>query len=93
MAVAAGMKMITDIAEKNNMASRGLCKRLTACLDRYRLNAEIEPTVPQLAEACLNDKKRESGSISIIICSEVGKSSAVKMPVPDFLALLSIGNI
>lgn len=89
MAVAAGMKMITDIAEKNNMAQHGLCKRLTSCLERYRLNAEIEPTVPQLAEACLNDKKRESGSISIIICSEVGKSAAVKMPVPDFLALLS----
>lgn len=89
MAVAAGMKMITAIAEKNNMAQHGLCDRLTTCLERYRLNVTIEPTVPQLAEACLNDKKRESGSISIIICSEVGKSAAVKMPVPDFLKLLS----
>lgn len=89
MAVAAGMMMITDIAEKNGMAQRGLCDRLTACLDRYKLNVKVEPAVPQLAEACLNDKKRESGSISVIICSEVGRSSAVKMSVPDFLKLLS----
>ncbi|MCD7729980.1 MAG: 3-dehydroquinate synthase [Oscillospiraceae bacterium] len=88
-AVAAGMRMITDIAEKKGYSESGLCDRLTACLERYKLNVRVEPTVPQLANACLNDKKRTSGSISIVICSEVGKSRTVKMPVDDFLKFLT----
>lgn len=87
-AVAVGMRMITRLAEKQGMAEKGLTDRLIACLERYRLNVEVKPTEHELGGACLNDKKRESGSISIIICSEVGKSAAVKMPVEKFLEFL-----
>ncbi len=89
MAVAAGMRIITEIAEKHDMAKSGLAKRLVKCMDNYSLNTKIEPTAQQLAQACLNDKKRESDNISIIICSDIGKSSAVKMAVDNFLKLLS----
>lgn len=87
-AVAAGMRMITSLAENQGKASNGLTDRLIACLERYKLNVSVEPTEKELGGACLNDKKRESGSISIIICSEVGKSAAVKMPVGKFLEFL-----
>lgn len=87
-AVAVGMRMITRLAEKQGMAEKGLTDRLIACLERYKLNVEVEPTEHELGGACLNDKKRESGSISIIICSEVGRSAAVKMPVEKFLEFL-----
>lgn len=87
-AVAAGMRMITSLAEKQGKASKGLTDRLVGCLERYKLNVSVEPTEKELGGACLNDKKRESGSISIIICSEVGKSAAVKMPVEKFLEFL-----
>lgn len=87
-AVAVGMRMITQLAEKRGEAREGLAKRLTECLERYKLNVKIEPTAPELGEACLNDKKRESGNISIIICKDVGDSRAVKMPVDSFLSFL-----
>jgi 3-dehydroquinate synthase len=88
-AVAAGMRIITDIAEKKGRAESGLTDRLVKCLERYKLNVQIKPQVSELTNACLNDKKRTSGSISIIICSEVGKSSAVKMPIDDFVKFLN----
>jgi len=87
-AVAAGMRMITELAEKRGEVRKGVAKRLTDCLERYKLNVEINPTASELGEACLNDKKRESGSINIIICNDVGDSRAVKMSVEKFLAFL-----
>jgi len=88
-AVAAGMKMITDIAEKHMLAEKGTCERLTKCLDGYGLNASVEPTPAQLGSACLNDKKRFGDTINIIVCCDVGASMIKKMPVESFFAMLS----
>ena len=88
-AVAAGMRIITEIAERKGRAEKGLCARLVSCLEKYGLNVQVEPDAAQLAGACLNDKKRESNSISIIICSGTGVSSAVKMPVNEFIQFIS----
>ncbi|MCM1024340.1 MAG: 3-dehydroquinate synthase [Prevotella sp.] len=88
-AVAAGMKMITRVAERHGIAEAGILERLTKCLDRYGLNIEIEPTMEQLGAACLNDKKRFGDSIGIVVCCDVGASMIKKMPVEAFLAMLS----
>lgn len=88
-AVAAGMKMMTDIAEKHMLAEKGTCERLVKCLDRYGLNVTVEPTLTQLGSACMNDKKRFGGTINIVICCDVGASMIRKMPVESFFAMLS----
>lgn len=88
-AVAAGMTMITSLSEKRGFTESGTLKRLTECLDRYGLNIEIEPTPASLGKACLNDKKRFGDSINIVICSAVGCSELKKMPVEEFLKMLS----
>lgn len=87
-AVAQGMMLITSIAEKKAMCVKGLYERLCGCLKRYGLYSESIPDVKILAEACLNDKKREDGYMNVIICAEVGRSSAVKMKMDDFEAFL-----
>lgn len=87
-AVAKGMEMITDLAEKKGMCRSGLTEELTKCLEKYELKIDVEPEVNQLGGACLNDKKRAGGSISVIICSDVGVSAPVKMPVEEFEAFL-----
>lgn len=88
-AVAAGMKMITSVAEKNGLAEAGTLKRLTACLDRYGLDFAVEPSMSELGAACLNDKKRFGDSINIVVCSDIGVSMLKKMPVSEFLDMLS----
>ena len=83
-AVAKGMEMITYLAEAKKMCRSGLTDELTACLKKYCLDIAVEPEAKDLGGACLNDKKRAGSSISVIICSDIGVSSAVKMPVEDF---------
>lgn len=88
-AVAKGMELITELAEKKGQCSKGLTEKLVKCLERYELKIEVEPKVNELGDACLNDKKRAGGNISIIICSDVGVSSPVKMTVEAFNAFLN----
>ena len=88
-AVAAGMKMITQVAESHGIAEAGTLERLKKCLDLYGLNVTVEPTMDQLGEACLNDKKRFGDTINIVICCDVGASMLKKIPVEAFLAMLS----
>ncbi|MGN0674901.1 MAG: 3-dehydroquinate synthase [Oscillospiraceae bacterium] len=88
-AVSVGMKMITSVAEKNGFAEAGTYARLKNCLDYYGLDIEVEPSMAQLAGACLNDKKRFGESINIIVCCDIGVSMIKKMPVEAFFAMLS----
>lgn len=87
-AVAAGMEMITALAAKRNMCSPKLCEQLSQCLERYDLKISVEPSPDKLGQACLNDKKRTSSGINVIICSEAGKSSAVKFTIDEFLSFI-----
>lgn len=84
-AVAKGMELITELAEKRGMCRKGLSAELGECLEKYGLKISIEPETSSLAGACLNDKKRDGGNINVIICEDAGSSSAVKMTVEDFL--------
>ena len=87
-AVAKGMEMITRLAESKNMCRSGLTDELMTVLRKYCLDITVEPEAKDLGGACLNDKKRAGSSISVIICSDIGASSAVKMTVDDFDSFL-----
>ncbi|MBQ8978940.1 MAG: 3-dehydroquinate synthase [Oscillospiraceae bacterium] len=87
-AVAKGMQLVTAIAEEHGLCGEGLGKRLEECLAKYELVIEVEPTLPQLGTAVLNDKKRDGDSIGIVVCDKVGHSSVVKMTVDTFLSYL-----
>lgn len=89
-AVAEGMKLITEIAEKDGVCFAGTYDRLVSCLSNYRLNLSNIPPVNELAGACLNDKKRDGGSISIIVCSDVGETKIIKMTVEKFLLFVNL---
>ena len=88
-AVAAGMRMITQVAENHGITEAGTLERLKNCLDLYRLNVPIEPTMGQLGAACLNDKKRFGDDINIVVCCDIGASMIKKMHVQAFLAMLT----
>lgn len=88
-AVAKGMEMITRLAEDKGMSVEGLTDRLMKCLENYELNIDVEPEPPELGGACMNDKKRDGGSISVIVCRDAGISSAVKMSIDEFTAFLN----
>jgi 3-dehydroquinate synthase len=91
-AVAAGMKIVTRAAEEAGFAVNGLTDRLTACLERYRLNADVPFTPIEIASACGGDKKRSGGEINIVVCRDAGESELRKFPFEEFLRWMSIDN-
>ncbi|MGN0667380.1 MAG: 3-dehydroquinate synthase [Huintestinicola sp.] len=88
-AVAVGMEMITELAARKGMCKADLSAKLCECLKKYELHISVEPKTSELGEACLNDKKRAGSGISIVICSDVGVSSAVKMHIDEFMQFIS----
>ncbi len=88
-AVAQGMKLITQIAEKDGLCYDGTYNKLVSCLAKYNLDLDTKPATSELADACLNDKKRDGGNINIVICTDIGESKIIKMSVEKFMLFLS----
>lgn len=84
-AVAEGMAAITSVAEAKRKCEKGLTERLCGCLEKYGLPTKSEVELSVLANACLNDKKRDGGNINIVICGSCGNSETVCMSVDEFI--------
>lgn len=88
-AVAIGMNLITQQAVK-----KGLCDELTSdilikVLKAYDLPLTADAKTEELTALCSNDKKCESQSINIIICSDIGISYINKISFEEFLAFMN----
>lgn len=80
--VAAGMCCIT------RRFAPQLSDRLEACVKAYRLPVDTEAPMSQLIPFCSKDKKRETDSISYIVCEKIGKAEIRKTSVSDFGRLM-----
>ncbi|MFA5658513.1 MAG: 3-dehydroquinate synthase, partial [Oscillospiraceae bacterium] len=59
-------------------------------LEKYGLKTDTSIPVSELIKSCMNDKKRESDSINIIVCEKIGVSRILKMSIPEFYKLLEV---
>lgn len=89
-AVAIGMCIISHFTEKAGITKAGTTEMLVACLEKYGLETSTEVPIESLIKDCLSDKKRESSSINIIACNEIGKSEILKLSIKDFYKLLEV---
>lgn len=87
-AVAAGMSLITSLAEKRGMIAEPLSGRLKSCLEKYGLPVSAEIGGEALYEGAVHDKKRFSDTIRIILCKTVGKAEIVTLSLPEFRSLI-----
>lgn len=83
MGVAAGMCMITK-----KLCAGEIFNRLEQCLKKYKLPTDTDIPMRELLPFCLKDKKRDSGSLSYIICNKIGKADTVKVSVDEFYRLM-----
>ena len=88
-AVAAGMYLITSAAEKHGIITDKISDRLKSCLEINNLPYSVDITAETLFANSVNDKKRFSDDINIIICKTVGKADIVKMPVSEYRKLVT----
>lgn len=82
-AVAVGMALISAAAEKTNLAN-GVYERLCECLKKNNLPTDCDVPPEKLFELSINDKKRDSGNIRIIICPKIGTSEIHAMSLDDY---------
>ena len=87
-AVATGMFIMTLAAEEKGIIEKNISDELKECLIVNNLPYETEVPDKELFNGAINDKKRFSDNINLIICKEIGKAEIVKMPVSDFEKLI-----
>ena len=92
-AVAIGMMLISSACEKNGLTSKGTTNELKQILKKFGLPTDTEIPMKNLLEFCLNDKKRESDFINIIVASKIGESHIKKILVCDFYNLMEEENV
>ncbi len=85
VAVAIGMCIICDLAEKEGVTPPHTSQKIKDVLAKYNLPIKTEFELSKLALICLFDKKREMSSINIILLNEIGNSYIKKMSTDDFL--------
>ncbi|MBQ8411115.1 MAG: 3-dehydroquinate synthase [Ruminiclostridium sp.] len=87
-AVSVGMYLMTVIAEKGGLIETPLSEELKACLEANNMPFTSEADGASLFNGAVNDKKRFSDNINLIICREIGKADIVKMNINDFKKLI-----
>ena len=83
-AVAVGMYLMTKAAEKNGLIKNNISDRLKKCLEVNHLPYSVDIPADTLYANSVNDKKRFSDEIDIIVCRTVGSADIVKMPIDEY---------
>lgn len=87
-AVAVGMYLITKMAEKNGLITENISEELKSCLIANKLPFEAEIDGKALFSGAVNDKKRFSDTINVILCRQIGKAEIVKLNIDDFRKMI-----
>lgn len=91
-AVGIGMALITLAAEREGICKQGTYKKLVSLLRSYRLDYTTAYSAESLYSHSLSDKKRSSGSISLILPESMGCCKIVKTPLDRVLYLYKRGT-
>ena len=72
-AVAVGMVIAARISENLNLCEKGLSEIIKNLLKKYNLPTDYAISARQLCDAALSDKKREGGTITLVLPEKIGK--------------------
>lgn len=89
-AVAMGMYMITQAAEKRGKVKKGTARSLKECLEANSLPFEYNISHEDLYTLSIGDKKRTSDKIRVIICTEPGKCKIVLLSLDEYRELINL---
>jgi len=90
-AVAAGMAIETRMAWKMGVCDENCVREMVGMLERYGLPTTTQFGAKELAEACLADKKRDGGKITMIFPTEIGKCVLKDIAVDELEVSIRMG--
>ena len=89
--VAIGMAMIVRAAASKGFCSPETRDELLALLTRYGLPTETDQTPESILRTALGDKKRQGGSITLVVPAEIGRCVLHKIPVEELSQWIEAG--
>ena len=90
-AVAAGMAIETSVAVRLGLCNEDCLKDVLQMLRLYELPENTDFQAAELARACLSDKKRDGGSLTMIFPQEIGKCVLKKIPTDELETVIRLG--
>ena len=78
-AVAVGMVLASRAAERLGYSPAGTLEAVRAACRRFDLPTECPYTASELYAAATGDKKRDGGSIDVVVLEEVGRAETVRL--------------
>lgn len=91
-AVAVGIYKITKQSEKLGITKPGSVDRIKKLLEKFKLPVTASITDEQILKNSLNDKKRHSDKMTIVVSPEIGDSKLMTLSIDDYKKFL-IGKI
>ena len=85
-AVAIGMVLASRAAEKLGYGPAGTLEAVTAACRRFGLPTACPYTAPELYAAATGDKKRDGGSIDVVVLEEIGRAKTVRLDLEGLRA-------
>jgi 3-dehydroquinate synthase len=92
-AVAAGMAIITRAAFKMGICGEECVTDLLDMLRLYGLPVNAPYGADELARACLSDKKRDGGKITMVFPVETGRCILKDIPVNELAVIIGLGLV
>ncbi len=87
-AVAIGMSVFTHIAERKGMCKAGVADKLDALIGKCDLPVSTDVDMDVLYKYSLGDKKRLASGMNIVVCSDIGESSTIRLSVEEYADFL-----
>ncbi len=87
-AVSVGMSTFTHIAARRGICAADVPEKLDALLTKCGLPTTDAAPLTELYNFSLGDKKHLSSGMNIVLCSDIGRSSVVKMSVEEYKEFL-----
>ena len=85
-AVAMGMVLACRAAERLGYSPAGVLEAVLAACRQYRLPTRCPYTAGQLFDAATGDKKRDGGSIDVVVLREIGRAETVRLDMAGLRA-------
>lgn len=90
-AVAMGLVLMARAGEAMGWTKPGLSRRISQVLGRHGLPVETPFTAEALALAAMHDKKRSSGSITLVVPRDLGSCELRTIAVSELKAVFAAG--
>ena len=85
-AVAIGMVLATRAAERLGYSPAGTLNEIIAANKKYELPTECPYTARQIYDAATSDKKRDGGSIDVVVLERIGQARTVRLDMEGLRA-------